>query len=169
MTGEVKALHSEPVFGAIYPGDASVLGDPAVDVAYRWIRSGDFKLIVPHAKDGKVWGDYGNLIQLYNLAEDPDETENLASDLDRETIDRLHVKLGSMVVGRRGNQTIGTFIPHTGTNLKLDILPESIARDGDSAILIKWTDGRTTRWSASALRAACPCATCREKKRANDR
>jgi DUF971 family protein len=49
----------------------------------------------------------------------------------------------------------------------LDIQPESIARDGDSAILIKWTDGRTTRWSASALRAACPCATCREKKRAD--
>jgi uncharacterized sulfatase len=94
VTGEVKALNSEPVFGAIYPGDASVLGDPAVDVAYRWIRSGDFKLIVPHPKDGKVWGDYGNLIQLYNLAEDPNETENLASDpRSRPTVDRLHVML----------------------------------------------------------------------------
>ena len=50
--------------------------------------------------------------------------------------------------------------------LNLDILPESIAREGDSAIVVKWTDGRTTRWTASALRAACPCATCREKKRA---
>ena len=49
----------------------------------------------------------------------------------------------------------------------MDIQPESIARDGDSAIVIKWTDGRTTRWTAAALRAACPCATCREKKRAD--
>jgi DUF971 family protein len=47
----------------------------------------------------------------------------------------------------------------------LDVLPESIARDGESAIVIRWTDGRTTRWTAAELRAACPCATCREKKR----
>lgn len=54
--------------------------------------------------------------------------------------------------------------------LKLDILPESIARDGDHAIVIKWTDGRATRLTARQLREACPCATCREKKRsdAND-
>jgi DUF971 family protein len=49
----------------------------------------------------------------------------------------------------------------------LDILPESIAREGESAIVIKWSDGKTTRWTAAALRAACPCATCREKQRGN--
>lgn len=50
----------------------------------------------------------------------------------------------------------------------MDILPESIARDGESAIKIIWNDGRTMRLTASQLRAACPCATCREKKRSND-
>ena len=45
----------------------------------------------------------------------------------------------------------------------MDIFPESISRDGDSAVLIRWTDGQTTRWTARELRDACPCATCREK------
>ena len=57
---------------------------------------------------------------------------------------------------------------HEQETVNVDILPESIARDGDSAIVITWTDGRVTRLTASQLRSACPCATCREKKRAND-
>ncbi|MCO8121743.1 DUF971 domain-containing protein [Stieleria sp. TO1_6] len=48
----------------------------------------------------------------------------------------------------------------------MNVLPESISRDGDSTIVISWTDGRQTRCTASQLRAICPCATCREKKRA---
>ena len=50
----------------------------------------------------------------------------------------------------------------------MEILPESIARDGENAIKITWTDGRTTRLTAARLRAACPCATCREKKRGDE-
>lgn len=46
--------------------------------------------------------------------------------------------------------------------------PVSIERDGDSAILIHFSDGKVNRWTASGLRKACPCATCREKKRATD-
>ncbi|WP_145384069.1 DUF971 domain-containing protein [Stieleria neptunia] len=52
--------------------------------------------------------------------------------------------------------------------MTLDILPESIARDGESAIVITWTDGKVTRLTARQLRQACPCATCREKKRADE-
>ncbi|MCC9600857.1 DUF971 domain-containing protein [Stieleria sp. JC731] len=47
----------------------------------------------------------------------------------------------------------------------MDAIPESITRDGESAIVIRWSDGKTTRWTAAKLRAVCPCATCREKKR----
>ncbi|OYP35063.1 hypothetical protein CGZ80_13040 [Rhodopirellula sp. MGV] len=47
----------------------------------------------------------------------------------------------------------------------MDAIPESITRDGETAIVIQWSDGKTTRWTAAKLRAACPCATCREKKR----
>ena len=49
----------------------------------------------------------------------------------------------------------------------MDILPESIARDGEATIVIQWNDGRTTRWTAAQLRQRCPCATCREKNRQN--
>jgi DUF971 family protein len=51
----------------------------------------------------------------------------------------------------------------------MEVLPQRIDRDGEAAIVISWTDGRTTRWTASELRSRCPCATCREKKRAAER
>ena len=92
--GSTASLEPHPVFGEIYPGDASELDCPAADVAYRWIRHGDFKLIVPHRRDGKVWGDYGDSPQLYNLLTDPGERQNLADDLDhREIRQRLQRQL----------------------------------------------------------------------------
>ena len=45
-------------------------------------------------------------------------------------------------------------------------MPRAIAREGDAAIRIEWSDGTATRWTAAALRRRCPCATCREKRRA---
>ncbi|NNE00162.1 MAG: DUF971 domain-containing protein [Pirellulaceae bacterium] len=52
-------------------------------------------------------------------------------------------------------------------NTQTDLTPVSIERDGESAIEIRWSDETTTRWSVAELRTACPCATCREKKRAD--
>lgn len=75
--GETALDPNRAVFGAIYPGDASVLGNPAKDVAYRWVRQGDFKLISPVRK--KPWGDYVKSDWLTNVATDPGETRNLAS------------------------------------------------------------------------------------------
>ena len=46
--------------------------------------------------------------------------------------------------------------------------PVSIRRDGDTAIVITFDDEKEVRWTATELRKACPCATCREKKRADD-
>lgn len=46
-----------------------------------------------------------------------------------------------------------------------NIEPQAIDREGDSTIVITWSDGKVTSWTAAALRKACPCATCREKKR----
>jgi DUF971 family protein len=46
---------------------------------------------------------------------------------------------------------------HTST----DVFPESLElTDDDSVLQILWGDGRTSRHSLSALRAACPCAVC---------
>ncbi|MDA7916174.1 sulfatase-like hydrolase/transferase, partial [Verrucomicrobia bacterium] len=72
------AWSNQTVFGEIYPGDASVLGDPSKDVAYRWIRDGDLKLIVSHPEDGETaWGNYLKGDALFDLAADPGETNNV--------------------------------------------------------------------------------------------
>ena len=63
------------VFGEIYPGDATSLGHPSKDVAYRWVRQANFKLIIPQGN--KPWGNYLNKPALFNLAQDPGEKENL--------------------------------------------------------------------------------------------
>jgi DUF971 family protein len=44
--------------------------------------------------------------------------------------------------------------------------PTSITRDDSGAIVIQWDDATQTRWTVPQLRKTCPCATCREKKRA---
>ena len=83
-------LRSRPVFGEIYPGDASTLGHPEQDVAYRWVRDGDFKLIVPHEQDGGIWRHYVSKTSLYDVVDDPHELHDLA-DLPehQETVTRL--------------------------------------------------------------------------------
>jgi DUF971 family protein len=48
----------------------------------------------------------------------------------------------------------------------MDVEPISLHRDASGAIIIQWSDNTETRWTAGQLRKACPCATCREKKRA---
>lgn len=90
-----KPLTAEPVFGAIYPGDASALGHPERDVAYRWIRSGRFKLIVPHARSvKKSWGGYLDKAALFDVVADPNEQMNLAQDEKHaDTIHRLTQEL----------------------------------------------------------------------------
>lgn len=70
-----------PVFGEIYPGDASSLGHPSRDLAYRWVRAGEFKLIVPQAHDGKKpWEAYVTKPALFNVVADPAEQHDLAND-----------------------------------------------------------------------------------------
>ncbi len=46
-----------------------------------------------------------------------------------------------------------------------DVSPVEIQRDGESSIVIRWSDESTTTWTARELRQSCPCATCREKRR----
>ncbi len=47
-----------------------------------------------------------------------------------------------------------------------EIYPVSIEREGANSIRMTWSDGRVLTYSASVLRNACPCATCREKRNA---
>jgi DUF971 family protein len=43
-------------------------------------------------------------------------------------------------------------------------VPVSLTRDGPDHLLIVWNDGVRGRLSWNQLRAACPCASCREER-----
>ncbi|MCA9053792.1 MAG: hypothetical protein KDA75_08135, partial [Planctomycetaceae bacterium] len=76
-----EPLEDRPVFGEIYPGDATTLGHPSGDIAYRWVRRGEYKLIVPQAHNGQPpWGDYLAEPALFNVVHDPQEQHNLIGD-----------------------------------------------------------------------------------------
>jgi uncharacterized sulfatase len=68
-----RPLEDRPVFGAIYPNDARVLGAPSQHVRARWMREGDFKLIVPGPAQDPV------PLSLFDLGHDPREETNLAA------------------------------------------------------------------------------------------
>jgi len=83
-TGSDK-LTRDAVFGADFVHTAKVLGDPAANLEYRWIRRGKWKLIVPVDKSGHC--------ELYNVADDPHEHKNLANThptVVKELTDRLN-------------------------------------------------------------------------------
>ena len=50
----------------------------------------------------------------------------------------------------------------------MDVSPVSIQRQGETELSIHWSDGSSRRYTSTKLRDACPCATCREKKSAED-
>lgn len=69
-----KAVRSRDiVFGEIFEHNAVDIAQPASSLDYRWAVAGHWKLIVPapqNVPDGQI--------ELYNLAEDPNESHNLA-------------------------------------------------------------------------------------------
>ena len=65
------ALERDAVFGEIYVHTAMKLEDPRANLTHRWVRDGDWKLIVPVKADGKP--------ELYDLADDPFEKSNRAA------------------------------------------------------------------------------------------
>src|SRR5262249_11129841 len=63
-------LTRSAIFGEIYVHTATKVGAPQLDVTHRWMREGDWKLIVT-IKD--------NELELFNLSQDAHEKNNLAA------------------------------------------------------------------------------------------
>lgn len=90
--GETSIPGDRAIFGDVYPGDASRLGHPEGDIAYRWVRQKNLKLIVPHvhSPQTKPWGNYLDNVALFDVNTDPFETNNLArSESQKEEVIRL--------------------------------------------------------------------------------
>lgn len=79
-----EPLAEQPVFGDVYPGDASSRGNPAADIAYRWVRQGRYKLIVPHRHgDAAPWRNFLDDVALFDVVDDPGEQQCLAAEQPR--------------------------------------------------------------------------------------
>ncbi|MEX0711679.1 MAG: sulfatase-like hydrolase/transferase [Pirellulales bacterium] len=63
-------LDRDAVFGEIYEHTSADIERPALSLTHRWVRQGDWKLIVPAAGPA----------ELYNLRDDPFEETDLAAD-----------------------------------------------------------------------------------------
>jgi uncharacterized sulfatase len=64
-------LPREAVFGELYLHTAVDINKPSVNLTHRWVREGDWKLI--------VFEDQKTRPELYNLAQDPVEEKDLAA------------------------------------------------------------------------------------------
>ena len=67
-------------YGAIYLHNAVDIHKPSANLTYRWLINGDWKLILPHKENVTTRAkqkDTGET-ELYNLAKDPHERNNLA-------------------------------------------------------------------------------------------
>jgi DUF971 family protein len=49
---------------------------------------------------------------------------------------------------------------------RMNVQPTQLERAGDDRLQISWSDGQVREYTFRELRDKCPCATCREKRRA---
>ena len=72
---DAEAVKSrKAVFGECFTHDALDLNNPAANLRWRWMIDGPWRLIVPNLqREPKA------VVELYNLDDDPEERNNLAS------------------------------------------------------------------------------------------
>jgi uncharacterized sulfatase len=84
-------LKRDAIFGEIYVHTSTNLKNPRIDITHRWVREGDWKLIWP--------ADNKN-IELFNLAADPHEKNNLAAK-HPDRVKRLRQRIEDFWANRR--------------------------------------------------------------------
>jgi uncharacterized sulfatase len=84
-------LKRDAVFGDIYLHTAVDINKPALNLTHRWVRQGDWKLIVTEDKKTAP--------ELYNLAKDPFEEKNLAA-ANEDKVKELKKRLDEWWKGR---------------------------------------------------------------------
>lgn len=95
-TGQKERLDREAVYGEIYLHTARDVNHPALNLTHRWMRKGDWKLILAMEE--------GATPEVYNVISDPFEQNNLAR-ADSETLHWLHTQWQSL------RQTLDTWWP----------------------------------------------------------
>ncbi len=76
------------IFGEIFTHNAVDIHDPASSLRYRWVVSGDWKMIAPDRRN-----EPAGAVELFDVAHDPDETRNVAAEHPERVID-LTAELG---------------------------------------------------------------------------
>ncbi len=61
------------IFGEVFKHNAIDIHNPVANLQYRWVVEGNWKLILPHEPNVR-----GGKAELYDLSQDPRETENLS-------------------------------------------------------------------------------------------
>jgi uncharacterized sulfatase len=82
-----------PVYGEIFEHNAVDLHDPAKNMQYRWLRDGNWKLIVPNRERVP-----NGAVELYDLAADPNEETNVA-DQQHGRVERLRAQMDAIWSG----------------------------------------------------------------------
>jgi DUF971 family protein len=49
----------------------------------------------------------------------------------------------------------------------VNVYPTELHREGEAELRIQWNDGQQRQYAVGELRRECPCATCREKRAAD--
>ena len=94
LLDEAAVARRETIFGEVFLHTARSLDDPTANLRYRWLVTGDWKLIVPDAAN-----EPAATVELFNLANDPDERKNLAA-AQPERVKQLRTALDAWWPGR---------------------------------------------------------------------
>ena len=87
LTDSAAVNARDAVFGECFTHNSKDLENPSASLRWRWVIMGDWKLIVPAARN-----EPEAKTELYNLKADPNEEKNLA-DAEKDRVEKMRAKL----------------------------------------------------------------------------